>query len=276
MRTLTRLALLAPVAAVVALSGSLHTHHAKVSVPTKPSVIATAKSTCAIPSPSTAQGYTDMFANVPATYWSGADGALSVHMPSGLTVWLYSDTLSTANGFVHSSTIVQNKGCLHVSNVGQQLLPNESAKLIYWVDNAKAVSTTDLYVRGQQIAIGSANAWDFHSTGVYKTARVHVDSAHNASFVGWVGTETNGVATVTPYTKTIIQCAVRHNGIAIAYPTQEQLCPQLSYKPYSYNPQIHLWAQLTSGKKLLTVCFNASDALSHPEHYRPHFYEISV
>ena len=67
--------------------------------------------------------------------WGAADVSISVQLLDGRALWLYGDTFSTKR-FVHSTAIVQDRGCLHVANAGDQLLPNDDDTHIYWIHDA--------------------------------------------------------------------------------------------------------------------------------------------
>lgn len=145
------------------------------------------------PAPTTAKGYAKMFdEQVSTTIWGGADVSISVGMPDGRRVWLYGDTLSEKNGFVHSTAITQREGRLHVSDDGKQLLPNGATKngrqTIYWIETAKATGKNRLEITSAPTSIGTKNVWDFYRAD--KRSRVaiaEVDATGNVKFVKWKG-----------------------------------------------------------------------------------------
>lgn len=234
----------------------------------------TVKMTCSTPTPTSASGYNYLFNHLDPNYWGGADGGFSLKLPNGLVVWLFSDTMSYKNGFVHNSAIVQDKGCLHVSYNGRQLLPNDASNLIYWIDKVSLIPNTNyIAVRAQQVKIGTSGGWDFSQTGVYKTAKMHVTSYQNVYFDGWIKTEIDALPTQLAYTKTLMQNRVYKNGVAITYPDSAALAT--TDGSYSYNPQVHPWAKLSSGKLLLSVCYNNSNSLRDFSLYRPKFFEAT-
>ncbi len=266
--------LLAAIGLTFALGASSVTMTAQAASPAPVRAAVSAKAaTCGTTVPDSASDYAAMFNAINDAEWAGADGGINVKRPNGTVVWLYSDTLSTGR-FVHNSAIVTYNSCTHVSNGGAQLLPNENSKLIYWIDSVKLIDNNTLNVRAEQVAIGSTNEWDFKSTGIYATAKVVIEADNDLKFVNWIS-KVQGEPTARQYTKNIIQCAVRNNGVAMSYPTPAQLCPTTNgYKAWSYNPQLVPSAKLASGKRLLLVCFNSDDSLQNPSHYRPKFYEI--
>lgn len=147
--------------------------------------------------PKTAAGYRKMFNKVPDAEWGGADVSISHRMPDGRRVWLYGDTLSKNNGFVHSTGIVQSGDKLHVSKGGKQLLPNggkdpkdPKRDLIHWIDGVKQGPTPNtLIVSSMQMSVGKAGPWDFKKTreSQSKQAVVRVDKTGNMTFVKWKG-----------------------------------------------------------------------------------------
>lgn len=214
-----------------------------------------------------------MFARVPVSQWGGADVSISVKLSTTRSVWLYGDTLSTGR-FVHSTAITQDKGCLRVSHSGAQLLPNTSASVIYWIDSATRVSGSAINVRAAQVRIGTASAWDFHLTGLYRTARVNVTAVGDATFSRWVSSDRKP-ATATPLTKTIMQCQLYRNGSPLATsPAASALCPNDGHS-FSYNPQVHPQFKVTGGT-LVTVCFNQNSLQSDLTLYRPRFFAVHL
>lgn len=147
--------------------------------------------------PTTVAGYEKMFDKVPVAQWGGGDVSISHKLPDGRRVWLYGDTLSKNNGFVHSTALVQTGSKLHVSQGGKQLLPNSGKdpadpkrELISWIDGVKQGPTRNtLVVSSMQMSVGKANAWDFRNTreGQSRQAIVKVDDTGNMKFVKWKG-----------------------------------------------------------------------------------------
>lgn len=147
--------------------------------------------------PTTVAGYQKMFAGVPVEEWGGGDVGISHLMPDGRRIWLYGDTVSKNNGFVHSTAMVQTGKKLHVSQGGKQLLPNSgkdpadpARDLIHWVDGVKkGPKPNTLIVSSMQMSIGKAGPFDFRQTptGKSKQALVKVDSSGNLKFVKWQG-----------------------------------------------------------------------------------------
>lgn len=146
-----------------------------------------------IPAPTTAAGFAQMFAALPVSEWGAADLALSVPMTAHRSVWLYGDTFSDNWGMVHSTAITEDGGRLHISNGGQQLLPNggndaAGRQLIYWIETAHRVDATHLVVAAEQVSIGSANSWDFHRAAAQdRTALLTVAANGDVTFTRWTG-----------------------------------------------------------------------------------------
>lgn len=152
----------------------------------------TAPRRAAKPAPTTAAGYRRMFATLDPHQWGAADVSISQRLPDGRRVWLYGDTLSTGNGFVHSTAITQTGGRLHVSARGAQLLPDGPVtgdrKVVYWIEAVALHPNGDLAVTAAPISVGTASAWDFHRVDEEsRTARVRVDAAGDARFIAWTG-----------------------------------------------------------------------------------------
>ena len=145
--------------------------------------------------PTTVRGYQRMFDQVPVAQWGGGDVSISHQMPDGRRVWLYGDTLSEKNGFVHSTALVQSGSKMVVSKGGKQVLPNggkdpadPNRELIYWPDGVRQGPTRDtLIVTGMEMSIGKGGPWDFRKTrdGSSREAVVRVDKAGNLEFMRW-------------------------------------------------------------------------------------------
>ena len=123
------------------------------------------------PAPDTVAEYRRLFRSIDPYYWGAADVSISVRIDRGLRVWLYGDTMSERNGFVHSTAIVQDGGNLHVSQDGEQLLPNGAETcddagvcrtLIYWVELVRARDDGALVVTANPTSVGTGGVWDFH------------------------------------------------------------------------------------------------------------------
>lgn len=146
----------------------------------------------ALPAPTTAQGYAAMFAALPVAQWGGAD--LGITVPLGhRAVWLFGDTLSDDYAIVHSTAITQDGGRLHVSHQGQQLLPDggtaqDGRKIIYWIEQARALGSHQIVATAEQVSIGQANSWDFHRANVQdRQALLSVSAAGDVTFTRWLG-----------------------------------------------------------------------------------------
>jgi hypothetical protein len=147
--------------------------------------------------PTTVRGYIKMFDAVNTDEWGGGDVSISYQMPDGRRVWLYGDTLSAKNGFVHSTALIQKNGVLTPANGGRQILPNGGAdpsdpsrEIIYWIDGVKQGKTADqLLITAMEMSIGKAGPWDFRETseGSSRQATVRVTAGGNMQFVKWNG-----------------------------------------------------------------------------------------
>jgi hypothetical protein len=155
-----------------------------------PAVVAAAPARCTRPAPTTAAGYTAALAAVPTSQWGGADLSVSVPMPDGRIVWLYGDTLSGPTvdrfaRFVHSTAIVQDRGCFHVSAAGAQVLPNDSAKRISWPSSGIALDGSHLLVASGQMQLTGACAFCFSHTGI-RGAILTLSPAGDVTFSSWL------------------------------------------------------------------------------------------
>lgn len=202
---------------------------------------------CMKPTPTTAKGFAAMFAAVPTSQWGAADVSISVPLDNGRSVWLFGDTFSTGR-FVHSTAITEDRGCLHVSRRGAQLLPNDDAKHIYWVESARIVPG-GLAVKARAVTLTGTCAWCFKDAGYSRTALVTVSAAGDATFRQWTA-------------KT-------------AAPASDP-GPMYSYGPhhFGYARHAHSEFRLASGKQLYTTCQNWDDGKLHGfADYRPTFTE---
>lgn len=141
--------------------------------------------------PHTAQGYQDMFDTVPVAQWGGGDVSISTRLSDGRRLWLFGDTLSIDNEFVHSTALVQDGKDLHVSNGGAQVLPNDKKvdgyKSIYWVETVTAGpnSTATVVAAPMGVAEGLFN---FHRRAEQsRAAKVRVTGEGDVVFVKWLG-----------------------------------------------------------------------------------------
>lgn len=144
-----------------------------------------------MPAPKSAKGFTKMWDQVSTDEWGAADVSLSVPMPDGRSVWLYGDTFSGNNGFVHSTAITQDGGNLHVSNGGKQLLPNDPSvggrESIYWIEAGTAVGKDKIKVTAAPMSVGKDGMLDFQRRSMLsRLGLVKVDSSGDAHFVKWL------------------------------------------------------------------------------------------
>lgn len=219
-----------------------------------------------VPAPTTAEGYQKLWASIDPSYWAAADVSLSVPMSDGRVVWLYGDTLSGLRGMVNSTGIVQTGGRLHVSHDGMQLLPSggtdpQGRKVVYWIEEARAVSGTDIEVTAAPIWTGTKNNLDFgRANERSRTALVRLDADGDLTFVSWTGWVDAPVMDT------------RFLDVADGAPYQK-----LGHVFYS--KRTHAWARLTSGKTLTTICQNRTepeliDGKLNYAAYRPIFMEV--
>lgn len=146
------------------------------------------RQTCARPAPSTAAGYADLFGTLDPRVWGAADVSISVPLPDGRELWLYGDTMSGADpqhlsGFVHSSAIVQSRGCLHVADGGRQLLPNVDPDHWYWIQGASAHGTA-VTMTARLIARTGPGPWGFADAGSTATFTAMVDAGGDLHLTG--------------------------------------------------------------------------------------------
>lgn len=203
---------------------------------------------CATSAPSTAAGYTAMFAGLDQREFGAADVGLSVVLSGGRSVWLFGDTFSTGR-FVHSSAIVQDGGCLHVSNGGAQLLPNDDARHIYWVFAAEAVGGDAALVWGRSVTLTGKGPWDFEDGGAYRGYLVQFDATGDATIL--------------------------HKGPKVKSPAPDPgPMVMLGDHHFGYSIKAHPEARLASGKVLTSMAQNWDDGVLHPtEDYRLIFSE---
>ena len=252
-----------------------HATIAPVQAPTRVVKVAQVASqpSCGVPTPTTAAGFSKLFSSLPTNQWGAADVSLSVPMPDGRSVWLYGDTfeqdsLYLHNGALdttkpwrmpHSTAITQDHGCLHVSNAGNQLLPNDDATHIYWISSAVALTgqwNNWIHVTARAITlIPGGGVWGFKDGGFSRTGSVYADPATgNVTFINW---NTKDVSPAPPKPP-LLNCEAPNA------PIPGHFC---------YSVHTHPEFSLASGKTLVTTCQNWNDA-SHPlALYRPIFTE---
>jgi hypothetical protein len=229
-------------------AGSSNAHQATTAASTTRTVahVAAKRPGCHTPAPTTAAGYARMFADVDPTQWGAADVSISVAIPGGRSVWLYGDTFSTGR-FVHSTAIVQHGGCLHVSHGGAQLLRNDSASHIYWIDAARW-AYGHLLVRARSTYINpAAGVWGFHDRGMFR----------------WFTATVSPAGDVTVTSRGPMHRAPLHgsNDFRTVGPHH-----------FTYARHVHRDARLASGRTLVTVCQNWDDGVLHRfADYRPIF-----
>lgn len=216
---------------------------------------------CSTPAPISATGYQRMFASVPTSEWGAADGAVSLPLPDGRVLWLYGDTFS-AGRFVHSSAIVQDRGCLHVVNAGAQLLPNVDAHHIFWIESARVDRGLGVIVTGRAVTLTGTGPWDFRDGGYDQAFDFDLDAVGN-------------VAAPPPSRYRAEAGLVWPLGPSMPSPVPDP-GPMYVYGPhhFGYARHAHPEAHLASGRALITTCQNWDDGVLHPfASYRPIFSE---
>jgi len=206
---------------------------------------------CSKPAPDTAKGYQRAFANLDDREWGAADVGISVPLNDGRTVWLWGDTFSTGR-FVHSTAVVQDGGCLHVSNGGAQLLPNDGAKY-YWIEAAFRHGEENLiWIAAEETAKDPKAEWGFRYTGYNRLAVVWIDPTGDAVFQGWQG------RIKAPQAAKLSDLVELRNG------------------QIQYSHRLHSHVELASGKTLMSAARNWTDGKMHPlRSYLPVFTEMS-
>ena len=207
---------------------------------------------CTQPAPSTVLDYERLFSTLPSDEWGAADVSISVPLPDARDVWLYGDTFTTSGHFFHSTAIVQDGGCLHVSHAGAQLLPDDDATHIYWITSAVLDAPTTLMVTAQAITLTGPGVWGFQDRGYARTAEVMVSAAGDLTFAGWT-TVTAGAVPSSPL-----------------LPIPGNSDPHR----FGYGLRLHPEARLADGDTLTTISSNWDDLGPHPLiSYRPVFGE---
>ena len=202
---------------------------------------------CTKKAPVKALGYAAMFAALPTRVWGAADVSISVKVGTR-SVWLFGDTFSDGR-LAHSTAITQDRGCLHVSHGGAQLLPNDDARHIYWIQSAVAVSATRVDVRARTITLTGTSAWAFRDGGFDRIAVTRLNRAGDLTFAYW--------------------------GAKVATPVPDP-GPMYVYGPhhFGYGRRTHPELKLASGRMLVTTCQNWDDGvLRRPAAYRTFFTE---
>ena len=237
-RHLTRLARVATTfAAMFAVAGLVPGQaQAETAAHRAPSASIVAPTMCAAPTPTTAAGFQAMFATVDTREFGAADVGISVKV-GGRSVWLWGDTFSEGR-FVHSTAITQDRGCLRVSHGGAQLLPNDDAQHIYWIQSATSDRSTP-YGKPPSVVITGSGAWDFRDGGFSRTAVTHLDADGDLTFVRW------GAPVVSP--------APDPGPLYVLGPHH-----------YGYSVQTHPEFRLASGKTLVSMAQNWDDGVLHP------------
>jgi hypothetical protein len=205
---------------------------------------------CDRPAPASATGYAALWRTLPIDQWGGGDVSISVPLGDGRIVWLYGDTMSTGR-MVHSSAIVQDGGCLHVSHRGAQLLPNDSARVIYWISTAEAVGRSGIDITARRINLSpERGVWGFADAGHSVTWRAHVTPTGDLDLVS------RGADAESPAPDPGPFYSVPGDG-------------------FGYARHAHPWAVLASGDTLTTTCRNYDDSrLRDPRAYAPVWSEV--
>lgn len=137
--------------------------------------------------PTTAAGYRNLFASIPKSQFGAADLGLTIRMPDKRIVWLFGDTFSTYR-FVHSTAVVQTGSKMHVSRGGDQVLPDKSKDVIYWINTARPIDNQTIEIAAEEIVIfDRSNPWGFRATGRDRVAIVKITSENDLTFQRWTG-----------------------------------------------------------------------------------------
>jgi hypothetical protein len=186
-----------------------------------------------------------MFARLPQTEWAAGDDGISI--PFGKTsIWLFGDTMSARpQGFVHSTAIVQTDGCLHVSRAGAQLLPNDDAHHIYWIESARPVDRAHIAVIARAIVLTGTCLWCFHDGGFDRTALMSVSAGGDLTFLRW----TAKAHTPPPDPGPLLDC--------------EAPAPALPGH-FCYARSVHSELRLAGGRVLVTTAQGWDDGRLHP------------
>lgn len=141
---------------------------------------------CTAPAPASAAGYARLWDMIPDDQWAGGDVGISVLLPDGRSVWLYGDSWRPGAAdhvySVHSAAVVQDRGCVHASNGGAQLLPNEDATHVYWIESA-ALSGGQLVLRARCVQLTGRGAFAFADAGFSRIFTVTVSARGNLRVV---------------------------------------------------------------------------------------------
>lgn len=206
--------------------------------------------------PNSAAEFQKLFSEIDDKQWGAADVSISVPLQDGRSAWLYGDTFSGSNGFVHSTAIVQNGWNLHVSNGGKQLLPNDSDNEIYWIEKADEVAPNILNIVAAPMQLGDGGVWDFHRRNEKsRVAEARILDSGDINFVKWVG---------------YVPAPPQHQDFKVVGPNH-----------FTYAEELHPQFPLKSGKTLATICQNWDDDFSNHfingklryEDFRPIFLE---
>lgn len=224
---------------------------------------------CTTAAPSTAAGYKAMFAKIDPAVWGAGDTALTVHLP-GRAVWLYSDTASGPNPqhwtrFVHNTAINQTAGCLHVSNRGAQVLPNDGI-LYYWIDSAAPIDATHIRVTGYEM-----DSTTQATTGRFRDAQVVVSTGGDVTFQQWLRYRPAPAPTGLVKDGGYMGNSVSLNGTVI--------CDNILTPPtaqYTYSPQLHRELPLASGKTLLSLAVGWVSGTPTWQDMRPVYREVTL
>lgn len=207
-------------------------------------------------SPNSAAEFQKLFSEIDDRQWGAADVSISTLLTDGRSVWLYGDTFSGINGFVHSTAIVQDGWNLHVSNNGKQLLPNDGEREIYWIEKANEVSPGVLNITAAPMQLGTGGVWDFHTRNEKsRVAEARVSDIGDVNFIKWVG---------------YVPAPPQHNDFKVVGPNH-----------FTYAEERHPQFSLKSKKTLATICQNWDDDISNHivngklryEDFRPIFVE---
>jgi hypothetical protein len=241
---------------------------ARVAPSTVVASIGTKSGGCTKRAPNSAVGYAAMFRALPATLWAGGDLSLSVPLPDGRSVWLYGDTFSTGR-MVHSSAVTQDRGCVHVSHDGAQLLPNDDADDVYWIAAARVTGSAQLTITAQRVHLTGKNIFDFEP-GTFRAAVAAVGRNGDLTFQRWLPGSPAPPVRGSTYDDWPFDDIVTVQGKRLTVSRHR------SPAQYFYSPYVHPEASLASGGLLVSIAQNWGDGVLHPPaEYCPIFTEVS-
>ena len=131
---------------------------------------------CRTPAPRTAAGFQALFDRLEGG-WAGGDGAESVPLPDGRTLWIFGDTIvgrsaESGGGYapgvrmVRNSFVLQDRGCLHPVNGpgGREVLATRGDGSFYW-PTAGIVDAGRLFLFASRMRVTGIDSFAFQQVG---------------------------------------------------------------------------------------------------------------